>query len=132
MSKATSETSSSSSGIRSAKPVSVVTVVKEWAAVTTGVMVLLGGFAAFVLGTAHAQTAEIVQAVRADAGAAASKADVVARRLEQHEKESAAVHLEIRDDVHELQKDIRELYRVVRDGRRSERLEAPPRQDGGL
>ncbi len=37
----------------------------------------------------------------------------------------------VRSDVHELQLDVRELYRVVRDGRRSERLEAPPSTDGG-
>lgn len=38
----------------------------------------------------------------------------------------------VRSDVHELQLDVRELYRVVRDGRRSERLEQPPTTaDGG-
>lgn len=36
------------------------------------------------------------------------------------------------DDVHELGKDVRELYMSQRTGRRSERLEAPfPDHDGG-
>lgn len=39
---------------------------------------------------------------------------------------------QVRVDVHEVQLDVRELYRVIRDGRRSERLERPPpAQDGG-
>lgn len=47
--------------------------------------------------------------------------------------------LQLGGSVYELQKDVRELYRVGRDGRRSERLEQPPplpfspiARDGGL
>ncbi len=64
-----------------------------------------------------------------DAGTKAAKAETatLAPRVEAIETEQKNV----RSDVHELQLDVRELYRVVRDGRRSERLEAPPVSDAG-
>lgn len=109
----------------------LLAIVREWAVATMGVMVLLGGFAAWVLAASKAQAAEVAQVARVDAGAAAARVEGVARELDRHERESAAVHLEMKADLHELQADIRELYRVVRDGRRSERLEQPLAADGG-
>ena len=109
----------------------LLTIVREWAVATMGVMLLLGGFAAWVLAASKAQAAEVAQVARIDAGAAASRVDAVQRELERHQAESAAVHGAMRGELVELQVDIRELYRVVRDGRRSERLEQPPATDGG-
>lgn len=82
------------------------------------VLAILGGFLggyAHLVGEARAQ---------ADAGTAPLKARVEV--LEQEQKQ-------VRADVHEVQLDVRELYRVIRDGRRSERLEQPPAPatDGG-
>lgn len=80
-------------------------------------LAILGGFLGgyvHLVGEARAQ---------ADAGTAPIKARVEA--LEQEQRQ-------VRVDVHEVQLDVRELYRVIRDGRRSERLERPPpAQDGG-
>jgi hypothetical protein len=73
---------------------------------------------------------------RAQAGEVSAE---VSRRVQaiedagrRHEAESDATHAAIKADMHELQRDIRELYRVVRDPtRRSERLEAALPKDGG-
>lgn len=73
------------------------------------------------------------RAQAADAGAE------VTRRVQamedagrRHVAESDATHARLQADLHELQQDLRELYRVVRDpSRRSERLESPPTVDGG-
>lgn len=48
--------------------------------------------------------------------------------VKRHEAESARVHLEIKDDLHELQADIRALYKAVQTGQPQPRLET---HDGG-
>lgn len=60
----------------------------------------------------------------------------VARRVDEldaafkaHAVESQQVHAEIRDDLHELQQDVRALYRAVQTGQPQPRLERPV--DGG-
>lgn len=101
--------------------------------VGVGVGVILGG-----CGFAYAQTvksdakAEARQA--ADAGAALIRVEVTTLRsdFETNKKDVADALRRLSDDNHETQLDVRELYRVIRDGRRSERLEAPPPiTDGG-
>lgn len=78
---------------------------------------ILGGFLGgyvHLVGEARAQ---------ADAGISPVKS-----RVDQLEAEQK----QVRADVHEVQLDVRELYRVITTGRRSERLESPtPPRDGG-
>lgn len=80
-------------------------------------LAILGGFLGgyvHLVGEARAQ---------ADAGVMPLKARVDAIEAEQ---------ARVRADVHEVQLDVRELYRALRDGRRSQRLETPPAPvDGG-
>lgn len=120
----------------------LVLLVKEWAAVTIAVMVLLGGFAGFVLNTAHAQAAELAESTKRDAGRLEGELLDLRARAEIDRKASAAaelehdrVHGELRGDIHEVQADVRELYRLMNGAgmvRRSERLEQPtPQKDGG-
>jgi septal ring factor EnvC (AmiA/AmiB activator) len=49
------------------------------------------------------------------------------QRVSTNEQETRA----LRDDVHELARDIREIYRVMPKARRSERLEKEPQEDAG-
>jgi hypothetical protein len=110
---------------------SLLTIVREWAAATVTVMLCLGGFAGFVLSTAHAQTAETVQAIRADAGRAQADAIAVRDELREHEETSRRIHAELGADMHELQLDIRALYRRIETGQPQPRLEHPLPNDGG-
>lgn len=77
----------------------------------TAVVVPLGGFAVWLLGEARA--------AGADAG----------RKLEEHQAESAQAHRQFREDVHEVQADVRAVYKAVMTRRPQPRLERPP--DGG-
>lgn len=68
-----------------------------------------------------------------DAGVAPVREEVRTLRadFEANKKDVGDALRRLSDDNHETQLDVRELYRVIRDGRRSERLEAPPVTDGG-
>lgn len=96
--------------------------------------------AGLVLVAVVASTVTGWQLLTATARAQATEAGAeVTRRVQaiedagrRHADESAAVHHELKQELAELQRDIRELYRVVRDpSRRSERLEQPAAVDGG-
>lgn len=113
----------------------LITVVKEWAGVTIAVMLLLGGFAGFVLSTAHAQT---------DAGITSlqSAQRSLESRFERHVLDSAQVERILAEDVHQLRQeqnrmrqeqsdDIRALYQAVRTGRAQPILEEVARPDAG-
>lgn len=90
------------------------------------------GIAVVSIGTAFGAYRVILNDARAqtDAGVA-----VVVTPLGKRVDVLEQGQMQQRADTHELQVDIRELYRVVRDGRRSERLEtpapAPVSKDGG-
>lgn len=116
----------------------LVTVVKEWAGLTIGVMVLLASFAGFVLQQAHAQTVDAVATARADAGVVARRVEEVEKMLDRHVHEESESRIEVRREVREVreaqvevQRDIRDLYRALRDGKRSERLERDAGAEGG-
>lgn len=55
--------------------------------------------------------------------------DELQTRFERHEAESEAVHREMREQLTEVQGDIRALYKAVMTGHPQERLEQP--RDGG-
>lgn len=91
--------------IRTAKAMAVLV------GLVTAVVVPLGGFAVWVLGRA--------EAAGADAG----------RKLEEHKSESAQAHRQMREDTHEVQMDVRALYKALMTKKPQPRLERPP--DGG-
>lgn len=91
--------------VRSAKATAV------FVGLVAAIVVPLGGFAAWVLGRA--------EAAGEDAG----------RKLEAHKEESAQAHRQMRDDTHELQMDVRALYKALMTRQPQARLERPP--DGG-
>lgn len=100
--------------------------------VGVGVGIFLGG-----CGYAYAQTvksdAKAEARAAVDAGAQQISADVRTLRadFEANKKDVGDALRRLSDDNHETQLDVRELYRVIRTGRSSERLEAPPVTDGG-
>lgn len=59
------------------------------------------------------------------AAAIHSEVTETADRLRRHEEDSHQARLHVAQDLHEVRADIRDLYRVVRGGGRSERLESP-------
>ncbi len=66
----------------------------------------------------------------ADSGIEQMKSEVQAAKLRLDQVEQA--QKEVKSDLHEVQVDIRELYRSSRTGQKSERLEKPaPVKDGG-
>jgi len=77
-----------------------------------------------VLNEARAQT---------DAGVEEVKGGQVRldQRLEMHLRESGQAHQQMKADLHEVQMDIRALYRSMQDGKRSPRLERPLDPDAG-
>jgi hypothetical protein len=90
------------------------------------VVVCVGGFAAFVLGRAES-------IALAASTPAAVQAAAVGAELERHKQEETSSRVILREDVAEVQRDVRALYRTVIDGARSTRLEAPATlgRDGG-
>jgi len=53
------------------------------------------------------------------------------QRLDQHIKDSGQAHQQLKGDMHEVQMDMRALYRAVMTGQPQPRLERPPDLDGG-
>ena len=87
-------------------------------AILGAIVTPIGGFSVWLLREAKAQGA--------DAGV---RADSVRADFETHKKDSAQAHLQLKDDIHEVQGDIRALYKAVMTGARQERLER--NGDGG-
>lgn len=116
----------------------LLTVVREWAAVTITVMVLLGGFAGFVLQSAHAQTVDAISAAKADAGAQVKRLDTVEASLERHITEEAAAREAISRKLEAAEernaRRFEALYNAVLERRPqpgAEELTKPARDGGG-
>lgn len=92
---------------------SVRSLIQGIAAVATLLGVFFGGYFALI-GRVEAAT---------DAGVAVLSPRVIALENRAQAQEHATADL--KGDVHELQLDVRELYRVIQTGARSARLEAP-------
>lgn len=92
---------------------------------------MLGAFAATIAGVVLYGQHALAQVVRSEVDGGitqtAQQVHVLSERLERHEHESADVHLAIKADMLEVQRDIRALYKAVMTGQRQERLEP----DGG-
>lgn len=91
--------------------------------VVVGIAIAFGAYWA-VLAKAEAQTDAGVKVV-SDAHASTKE------RLAEHIRDSGTAHRQMREELHEVQMDIRALYRSIQTGRPSARLEAPPLADGG-
>lgn len=99
-------------------------------------VLMLLAFSLVLVGATLYGTNALAQAVdnHVDAGVAptARRAEEVSQRLEQHLLEDAAAKRQATQDLHEVQADIRALYRAVQTGRPQPRLERPlPALDGG-
>lgn len=99
-------------------------------------VLMLLAFSLVLVGATLYGTNALAQAVDAhvDAGVAptARRAEEVSARLEQHLVEDAQAKRQAAADLHEVQADIRALYRAVQTGRPQPRLEKPlPSLDGG-
>jgi hypothetical protein len=98
-----------------------VKTVKATAGVVGAVLAMAGSYTAWILSEARAQGK--------DAGSAISE---VKARVERVEAAQAQVNQALKEDLHEIQVDIRSLYKSNQTGTRSARLEAPlPVRDGG-
>lgn len=95
---------------------------------------LIATFTASVIGvTLYAVNAfGQTMSARVDAGVqdVSHRAQELERKLEDHIQDSGEVHRRTAEDMHELQMDIRALYKTMTTGERSPRLERPP-NDGG-
>lgn len=76
------------------------------------------------VGTAFGAYRVVLNDARAQTDAGVGE---VTRRIVAVEQEQGR----LKADIHEVQKDIRALYRTITTGQRSERLESPPQRDGG-
>jgi len=107
-------------------------------------LIVSGGFSGLGLGGV-AYAYDKLRTDAADAGAAAAqkvvgdvdatkrKVDVVDADLQQHKAAEAQERLEIKQDLHARGEEIRDLYKAVMEGKRSDRLERPlPPLDGGI
>lgn len=92
--------------------------------VFTGVV----SFGTFYAVRAFGQTLD--DRVDAGTGMLAERHQDLEARFTEHVKDSGQAHLQLKQDLHEVQMDIRALYRAVQTGARQERLERPP-PDGG-
>ena len=88
------------------------------------ISIFVGGWAAY------AQVTDIAEK-KVDGGTAAMKQQVddLSKKFDQHQADSGQVHRELKEDLHEVQMDLRALYKAVMTGERQPRLEKPV--DGG-
>lgn len=95
---------------------------------------MLGAFAVVIGGAVLYGQHALAQVVRSEVDGGivqtAKQVQVLGERFERHEKDSADVHAAIKQDMAEVQRDIRALYKAVMTGQRQERLETLPK-DGG-
>jgi len=105
-------------GIAQQKKYIVASDVKWFAGTMAGVAVGAVTLVLWFQGIATAQAQE--------------KSAIVQKALDEHKAAEAVTIAELKDTIREVRVDIRELYKVVQTGRRSERLEQPaPEKDGG-
>ena len=110
----------------------LLTIVREWATATVALMLLLGGFAMHVLNASAAHAAEAKKVATDEAEKAKQELASLRGEVTMHVADERQARLEQKSDTSEIQRDIRELYRVVREpGRRSARLEKPLADGGG-
>lgn len=98
--------------------------------------IMLGAFSVVMVSATIYATQAFAQTVdsRVDAGIVKTELQVeeLREKLRQHEAESSEVHTATRADLHEIQADVRALYKALMTGAPQPRLEKPqPQPDGG-
>lgn len=120
------------------KPISVSSLASELLQRLLGrEALMLLAVCIFVAGVTLYATHALGQTVdhRVDAGLQRTKQQVddLEAKFDMHIKDAAAERRALTEDLHEVQMDIRALYKVVQTGERSARLERPlPTPDGGM
>lgn len=102
--------------------------------VTLGALVAVlaggGGFAAWVVGQAQAQTVTTMSSLKEEGAQRERRVELVERAVREHVTDEAQARRQTREDVHEVQLDVRALYKYMQTRQPQARLEQPP--DGGL